>query len=370
MYTVEKILLFHLAALTLIVVLVIVIKGWKSTKQYIKLLFSKRVIPKCVPPKRESTADGYESRPVREPEYWTRVVLVAELQEVRMNIIKELMEMNNTDWSNYALRFICNHSPKLTHLMVNGEVNLELIQNEEMQGIKDTIDIVQGVVIREPTSLRNYFREIFRATAQHFLYDANRKFYFYGRDRVLNMLRMYKASEGTFPNYQATASEPSGLELTGDTSIDNKMVQKIRKAIDYYEKTGTRSAYIDEIKEYFRYPLSVPWPYIEFDLDQIEKIENFKSQGSLVNSLFWELKRLLQVGLGNDATDYYADGDVLWDQYRIYFPIDDGCVCLIKVKGSVDYYPDRLYVYFFDLTKEHWTYKWLKSYQLFLEGND
>lgn len=363
---VEKIFLFHIILLVLVGFLVILIKGWRSTKQYIKLLFSKKEMPKKIEP----DSNGYETRPVREPEHWSRIRPLAELQEIRLNIIKELMKMKNTDWGTYALRFICNHSPKLANMMVNGEVHLELIQNEEMQGIKDTIDIIQRVELKDNTSLRNYFQEIFEAISLNFIYDTNRKFCYYGRDRVVDMLRMYNASEGGFAHYDKKQKYPFGLELTAETSIDNEVVKKIQKALDLSEKTDVRTSNMEEIREHFRQPLNSSSPYLEFDLDAIAKIDNFKYQGSLVNALHSELKRLLQVSLENEAAEYYASSDPLWDYVRFHYPIDDGCIVLTKVKGAVDYYPDRLFVEFVNLPRDHWTYKWLKSYKMFLEGND
>jgi len=370
MNSVETIFLLHIALIVVIGGLIILIKGWKSTKQYFKFLFTKREIPKCEPPKNESASDQFETRPVREPEHWAMLLSIEELQEIRLNIIKELIKMKSTDWGAYALRFICSHSPKLANMMVNGEVNLELIQNEEMQGIKDTIDIVQRVDIKEDTSLRTYFRRIFKTISKFYLYDTNRKFYYYGRERVLDMLRMYKASEGVFTYRDKEQKHPSGLELTGDTSVDSKIINKIQKAIDLFEKADTKSANAEEIKEYFRYRVDTTHPHLEFDLDLIDKTGNFKYQGSLVNALFLELKRLLKVSLDEDDSFYYASEDALWDYIFYIFPLDDGSIELYKIKGAVDYYPDRLYVVFSRLTRDHWAYKWLKSYKMFLEGND
>jgi len=365
----EKLFLLHIVILLLIVVLVIVIKGWKSTKQYIKLFFSKNEIPKQSGQKTGLRSDVSEERPIREPEHWIKVRPVAELQEIRLNIVGELMKLKSTDWGSYALRMICSHSPKLANLMVNDEVNIEFIKNEEMQGIKDTIDILQRVDIREDTSLRDYFRNVFKTVSQFFMYDENRKFYFYGRDRVLDLLRIYKASESTFPVPHGKKTDPPGLEITGDTVIDSDIVQKIKNALEYAEKSARKAPTLDEVRDYFRFTYTTEQPLLEFDLDRIKKVGNFKYQGSLVNSLYLELKRLHKIFQDSEPFDYFYC-DPLYDYVSSFIPIGEGTLVLIKYKGSVEYFPNRLFVRFDDMTRDHWSYKWLKSYKMFLEGND
>jgi hypothetical protein len=369
MTIVEKILLFHIAFLVLAGVLVILIKGWRSTKQYFKLFFSRKEIPKPSGQKTGLGSDVSEERPIREPEHWIMVRPVSELREIRQYIIKELMKMKNTDWGSYALRFVLSHSPKLANLMVNDEVNIEFIKNEETQGIKDTIDVIQRVDIKENVSLRDYFRDIFQAVSKSFPFDVERKFYYYGRDRVLDLLRLYKASESSFPAAHGKKADPPGLETTGDTVIDSEIVVKIRKAMEYADQTAKKPPTMEEVRDYFRFSYTTDQPLIEFDLDRIKKVGNFKYQGSLVNSLYLELKRLHKIFQESEPFDYYYC-DPLYDFVASFISIGLGTLVILKYKGSVEYFPNRLFIRFDDLDCDHWSYKWVRSYKMFLEGND
>jgi hypothetical protein len=43
---------------------------------------------------------------------------------------------------------------------------------------------------------------------------------------------------------------------------------------------------------------------------------------------------------------------------------------VVKYRGAVDNFQDRLYVEFIDTPEDSWLIRWLKSYKLHLEGND
>lgn len=309
-------------------------------------------------------------RPERETDLWVTPLTLDELQRIRHYILAELYTLEATDWGYYALRFICNHSPKLTHFIVDGELNLEHIRDSEVRGIKDTIDIIQKVEIKANMTLRAYFHKIFEEIYRNTTYSGNNKFYFYGRNRVIEILRSYRASIRQFVPRDRKFYELEDLELTLDTSIDSNTIRKVQEALNYFEKTAQRHPQIEELKQHYRFKIESEYPIIEFDLEAIERAGNFTYSGSLVNSLYNELRRLL-----NLSADYTILGEVgvttpLYDAHATSFAVGEGILILSKYKGAVEYFPDRLFVELRDIENDSWVMTWLKSYKMHLEGND
>lgn len=309
-------------------------------------------------------------RPDREADLWIKPLTLEELQSVRHYILNELYKLNSTDWGYYALRFICNHSPKLSNLLIQGEINLEYIRNSEMRGIKDAIDIAQKVGVANNMTLRDYFHKIFEEIYKDTANSSANKFYYYGRNRVIEILRSYRASIKAFVPQERKFDELEGLELTLDTSIDTDIIYRVKDALDYFEKSARAHSQIEELKKQYQFKIESDYPIIEFDLEAIEKTGNLTYSGSLVNFLYNELKNLLSISADYTFLGYNAVSEPFYDALACSFAVEDGILVLVKYKGAVEYFPDRLYVELRDIDLNSWVMRWLKSYKMHLEGND
>ena len=66
----------------------------------------------------------------------------------------------------------------------------------------------------------------------------------------------------------------------------------------------------------------------------------------------------------------WATSAPLYDCEASYYSYGGGTTILVKYRGAVEYFPDRLFVEFRDINPDSWLIRWLKSYKLHLEGND
>jgi len=97
----------------------------------------------------------------------------------------------------------------------------------------------------------------------------------------------------------------------------------------------------------------------------MEKADVLKYNGSLVNECYLELKNMLNLFKDCEYEGLWATSDPLYDCED-----GDGLAILVKYRGAVEYFPDRLFVEFRDIDPDSWLIRWLKSYKLHLEGND
>ena len=62
--------------------------------------------------------------------------------------------MKTTDWADYAFRAICTHSPDLSKLMVNSQIDISFIKESECNGITDAINSIKKVDLTDGMILR------------------------------------------------------------------------------------------------------------------------------------------------------------------------------------------------------------------------
>lgn len=317
---------------------------------------------------------GIEQRSLREAELWSIPRTLTEMRNVREYIINEARRLPPTDWGVYALRFVCGHSPQLADLMSNGEINIDLIQSEELKGIRDTVELIRAVDIISQASLRSYFCMMFKVVSRQMSEEpGTSRFYNFGRNRVLDALRTYRASTRSFVPNDKKIYDLGGLELETEATINKEVTRMIQKALSPFDAASEQRDEIKDtltLREKFRFKIDTNYPYLEFNLDAIANADNFKYKGALVNALFDHLNHLLKVVRDYEWLEYRAVTSPLWDGYADIFAVEGGIVMMVKYKGAVDYYPDRLWIEFQDIPDDSWVIKWLKSYKLFLEGND
>ncbi len=326
--------------------------------------------PETIKTKRGKDDAIHKERPDREPELWENPLSINKLENIRNYLLSELTKMEATDWADYALRAICTHSPDLSKLMVNGQIDISFIKESERNGIADAINSIKKVVLKEGMTLRELFREIFKTIYVGTTYSKGNKFYWFGRDRVIQMLRSFTASTGRFNPTDVKFYDVDGDEFKLDKNIDNETIIKLQKSLEYFEQQTAHHRKIERLKDYYRFKIDSEYPVIEFDLNAVEKANIFKYEGSLVNSLFIELKKLLYV-----VTDYAflksrAFSHPLYDCEIASFASETGVILLVKYAGLVEYFPDRLYIELQNIDQDSWVVNWIKSYKLHLEGND
>lgn len=320
----------------------------------------------------EETAEKEKRRPreEREIELWEKALTVDVLNDIRQYIVSELSKIKETDWGDFALRAICTHSPGLSELIIDKELNIEYIKENERKGINDAINSIQLIFIYDGMTLRDYFHKIFEEIYKYTKYAEGNKFYWYGRDRVITTLRSYSASINKFLPTEAKFYDIDGEELKLDTAIDSKILKKVKESLDMFEGQTVNHGKIDRLKEQYRFKIESEYPVMEFDLGAIEKTGNFKYEGSLVNCLFIELQKLLYLVTDYSYLETRGVSKPLFDFEAASFAYETGIVALVKYKGVVEYFPDRLYVELQNVNLDSWIVRWLKSYKLHVEGND
>jgi hypothetical protein len=311
-----------------------------------------------------------KKRDDRETELWENPLSLDELKIVRNYIIAELSTIRPTNWGEYALAAICTHSPQLSKLMVNGNLDIEFIKQNEKRGIEDALNAIRTVELHGEMSLRHYFHKLFKKIYEDTRYGKGNKFCWYGRDRVIETLRSYRASIRRFTPSDTKFYDVDGEELLFDTSVDNKTINNVKQSLDFFEESAKAQADIEKAKKYYRFKIESTFPVIEFDIEAIVKTGNFKYEGSLVNSLYIELKNLLSVSTDYAYLGYRTTSEKLFDAQAASFAYENGIIVLVKYKGAVSYFPDRVYVELQHIASDTWIVRWLKSYKLHLEGND
>jgi hypothetical protein len=337
---------------------------------FLKIKTEKKPAEVIEKKKDERDRVNNEKRPDRESDLWKKPLSINELENTRDYVASELRVMKTTDWADYALRAICTHSPNLSKLMVNDQLDISFIKESERTGIANAINAIKKVRLTNAMTVREFFSRIFETIYKETSYSKGNKFYWFGRDRVIQMLRSFTVSTGRFTPIDAKFYDVDGEEFKLDANIDSTVIEKVRQSLNYFEKQAERHREIERLKDYYRFQIDSEYPVIEFDLAAIEKTGIFGHEGSLVNSLYLEMRNLLHV-----VTDYaYLESRVfshpLFDGEAASFAYGAGIVILVKYAGLVEYFPDRLYVELQDIDQNSWVANWIKSHKLHLEGND
>ncbi len=337
--------------------------------QYYKVHESSKVF--------EHISSKGREQPQREHELWENILTIGELKTIHSYIIEEANHIQPTDWADYALRLICTHSPALSKLLINGDLNLKLIRKSEIDGISEGIGAIKNINIDSARSLREFFQDLFRAIYKKTNYGAGNRFYWYGRDRVVQLLHSYMASHRNFTHTTQKFYDIDGQEIKFDAEIDTAILRKVRDSLALLEKKPTETKpdikpdeRTKRLRERYRFKIESEHLVIEFDLDCIKEMNIFKYQGSLVNSLYIELKNLLAVSLECIYLETRVLAHQLFDSEAACFEYEKGVVYVVKYTTAVDYFPDRLYVELQGIEANSWIANWLRSYKLHIEGND
>ncbi len=311
-----------------------------------------------------------EKRPDREIKLWEKSMSRGELKKIHRFTVSELSKMRITNWENYALKAVCTHSPSLKKLMIKGNLDIKLIKASEQKGLDDAIIAIKKADLDDVITLRGLFHKIFKTIYRDTSYAEGNKFYWYGRDRVIQILRSFRASTRKFMPSDAKFYDIDGEEFKLDTTIDADTVQRVYESLDYLHQRVVEYEEINRLKKHYKFKIESEYPVIEFDLEAIENIGNFKYEGSLVNCLFIKLARLLYLASDYTCLETRAVSKPLYDCEVSSYAYEAGIAVLVKYKGVVEYFPDRLYVELQDIDLKSGMVIWLKSYKLHIEGND
>lgn len=342
--------------------------GFFAVRWFIKQRFLKTA--RADPSNKKSDEQNIKKRPVREIELWQKPLQLGELNKIRKYIVDELVNIKGTNWGNFALQAMCTQAPAFRQLIVNNEVNLGAIRREEERGINDAVKSTQLILPSHKMKLRDFFHKVFKEVYTCSESFKDNRFYIYGRNRVIAKLRTFRASSGSFVESDARFYDAGGEEFELDTTVDAKILRKVKKALDFYEEHGGKVGYTDQIKEHYRFEIKSKHPVIEFDLDAITHTGNYIHAGSLVNCLFIELQKLLRLATDYSYLEPRYESNPLYDYEAVSFSYEEGIVFLVRYKGVVDYFPDRLYVELHNISPQSWLARWLKIYKLHIEGND
>ncbi|MBA7475937.1 hypothetical protein ES705_08742 [subsurface metagenome] len=311
-----------------------------------------------------------EKRPDREIKLWKKSMSRGKLKKIHRVTISELSKMRITNWEDYALKAVCTHSPSLKKLLIKGNLDIKLIKASEQKGLDDAIIAIKKADLDDAITLRGVFHKIFKTIYRDTSYAGGNKFYWYGRDRVIQMLRSFRASTRKFMPSDAKFYDIDGEEFKLDTKIDADTVQRVYESLDYLHQRVVEYEEINRLKKHYKFKIESEYPVIEFDLEAIENTGNFKYEGSLVNCLFIKLARLLYLASDYTCLETRAVSKPLYDCEVISYAYEAGIAVLVKYKGVVEYFPDRLYVELQDIDLKSGMVIWLKSYKLHIEGND
>jgi hypothetical protein len=340
------------------IVTIAVILSWKR--------FQKWRLNSTRPSEEIPKSNEVRGRADREIKLWEKERPAKELEAVRDYVVNELSKMHVTDWGQYALKAIIDNSPDLSKLMIGDSLDIEFIKTSEKNGINDAIKAVKKIDINGITTLRQYFHKVFENVYRSTSYAGGSKFYWYGRDRVIGTLRTFRASKKKFTPSKIVFYDVDGEELNLDTRISAKAIEKVKGLLEPAKKL----AEIKELQRRHRFRVQTEYPYIEFDLETMEKANVLKYNGSLVNECYLELKNMLNLFKDCEYEGLWANSHALYDYEASYYAYGGGMAILAKYRGAVEYFPDRLFVEFRDIDPDSWLIRWLKSYKLHLEGND
>lgn len=311
-----------------------------------------------------------EKRPDREIKLWEKLMFREELKKIHLFAISELSKMRITNWEDCALKAVCTHSPDLKKLMIKGKLDIKLIKASERKGINDAVIAIKKTDLNNVIALRGLFHMLFKTIYRDTSYAEGNKFYWYGRDRVIQMLRTFRASTREFMPSDVNFYDIDGEEFKLDTTIDADTIQRIHESLDYLAKKEAEHEEIRRLKKHYKFKIESEYPIIEFDLEAIKNTGNFKYEGSLVNCLFIKLARLLYLASDYTCLETRAVSKPLYDCEVSSYAYETGIIVLVKYKGVVEYFPDRLYAELQDINLDSWIARWLKSYKLHIEGND
>ena len=311
-----------------------------------------------------------EKRPDREIKLWEKLMSREELKKIHLFAISELSKMRITNWEDCALKAVCTHSPNLKKLMIKGNLDIKLIKASERKGINDAVIAIKKTDLNDVIALRGLFHMLFKTIYRDTSYAEGNKFYWYGRDRVIQMLRTFRASTRKFMPSDVKFYDIDGEEFKLDTTIDADTIQRIHESLDYLAKKEAEHEEIKRLKKHYKFKIESEYPIIEFDLEAIKNTGNFKYEGSLVNCLFIKLARLLYLASDYTCLETRAVSKPLYDCEVSSYAYETGIIVLVKYKGVVEYFPDRLYAELQDINLDSWIARWLKSYKLHIEGND
>ena len=311
-----------------------------------------------------------EKRPDREIKLWEKLLSREELKKSHLFAISELSKMRITNWEDCALKAVCTHSPDLKKLMIKGNLDIKLIKASERKGINDAVIAIKKTDLNDVITLRDLFHMLFKTIYRDTSYTEGNKFYWYGRDRVIQMLRTFRASTRKFMPSDIKFYDIDGEEFKLDTTIDADTIQRIHESLDYLAKKEAEHEETKRLKKHYKFKIESEYPIIEFDLEAIKNTGNFKYEGSLVNCLFIKLARLLYLASDYTCLETRAVSKPLYDCEVSSYAYETGIIVLVKYKGVVEYFPDRLYAELQDINLDSWIARWLKSYKLHIEGND
>ena len=117
--------------------------------------------------------------------------------------------------------------------MIKGKLDIKLIKTSERKGINDAVIAIKKADLNDVISLRGLFHMLFKTIYRDTSYAEGNKFYWYGRDRVIQMLRTFRASTRKFMLSDAKFYDIDGEEFKLDTTIDADTVQRVYESLDY-----------------------------------------------------------------------------------------------------------------------------------------
>jgi hypothetical protein len=289
----------------------------------------------------------------RETIHWGTVTYSKDIRDIRYRILRELPNLEPTEWEHAIIDAINEKSPKLLMYLTKGKLDVETLKKREKQGIDDAIKVIADTPADGYFKLRAYFHDLFENIVDGC--KSENRFYLYGQQRVIQMLRCFKASVCEF--------EPLITKAEREEDEDEK-------AVSLFERLAYQYSFCMAKKKEYKNQIQRENPLIEFDLDAIREADHFKYDGSLINSLYIELHRRLCELTNDYPTVPWGQVETLFDgQYQRY-TYRFGHVYLVKVIGAVDYYPDYLYIECQDIAKDDPLFRELRVYKLHLEGND
>ena len=289
----------------------------------------------------------------RETIHWGTVTYSKDIRDIRYRILRELPHLKPTEWGNAVINAINEKSPKLLMYLTEGKLDIDILKKREKQGIDDAIKVIAETPVDGYFMLRAYFHDLFENIVD--ACKSENRFYLYGQQRVIQMLRCFKASACEF--------EPPIKKADREEDEDEKTVS-------LFERLAYQYSFYKNKKNEYKNQIQRENPLIEFNLDAIRKADHFKYNGSLINSLYLELHRRLCELTNDYPTIPLGQVETLFDgQYQRY-AYRFGYVYLAKVIGAVDYYPDYLYIEFQDIATDDPLFRELRVYKLHLEGND
>jgi hypothetical protein len=290
----------------------------------------------------------------RETIHWSTVTYSKDIRDIRYRILRELPNLKPTEWEHSVIDAINEKSPKLLMYLTKGKLDIEILKEREKEGIDDAIRVIARTPVDSYFKLRAYFHDLFENIVDSC--KSENRFYLYGQQRVIQMLRCFKASACEF--------EPV---------ISKAMCEKDKdeKTVGIFETLAYQYRWCKNKKRDYKDQIHRDNPIIEFNLDAIRTAEQFKYKGSLINSLFIELHRRL-CELTNDYPMVpMGQVETLFDgHYLRYDHGGVGHVYLVKVVGAVDYYPDYLLIEFENIAPDAALLRELRAYKLHIEGND